>query len=242
MVSNWKPAHSLVEDAHLWDQDWSSPLPSNSGCHTPASLPPAEGRGLYTPGQLSFGIGSILCSVSSTGCALEPFAVKFSLFFFFSNNPTVWVAISHQVPQIVLRAFRPSPYPKHRLCSLHLPVQLLLAGGKHKRLGYFSTGSCVQVSILWVFVFVFFSRLCCPLRSETPHRPTCERVSYCLGNFSSFTTPSPGPVSVPNSFVSLFVFYVLSYLLSRRMGCLSGYLVSSASIQKLFCGSCSAFK
>ena len=50
MVSNWKPAHSLVEDAHLWDQDWSSPLPSNSGCHTPASLPPAEGRGLYTPG------------------------------------------------------------------------------------------------------------------------------------------------------------------------------------------------
>ena len=44
MVSNWKPAHSLVEDTHLWDQDWSSHLPSNSGCHSPASLPPTEGR------------------------------------------------------------------------------------------------------------------------------------------------------------------------------------------------------
>ena len=53
---------------------------------------------------------------------------------------------------------------------------------------------------------------------------------------------SPGRVSVPNSFVSLFVFYILSYLLSKRADCLSGCLVSSASIQKLFCGSCSAFK
>ena len=49
-------------------------------------------------------------------------------------------------------------------------------------------------------------------------------------------------MSVPNSFVSLFVFYILSYLLLKRMGCLSECLVSSASIQKLFCGSCSAFK
>ena len=63
-----------------------------------------------------------------------------------------------------------------------------------------------------------------------------------FGNFSSFTTPSLGRVSVPNSFVSLFVFYILSYLLSMRMGCLSGCLVSSSSIQKLFCGICSAFK
>ena len=40
--------------------------------------------------------------------------------------------------------------------------------------------------------------------------------------------------------VSLFlVFYISSYLLSKRMGCLYGCLVSSASVQKLFCGSCS---
>ena len=40
--------------------------------------------------------------------------------------------------------------------------------------------------------------------------------------------------------VSLFlVFYISSYHLSKRMGCLYGCLVSSASVQKLFCGSCS---
>ena len=62
-----------------------------------------------------------------------------------------------------------------------------------------------------------------------------------FGNFS-FTTPSLGWVSIPNSYVSLFIFYILSYLLLKTMGCLSGCLVSSASVQKLFCGICSAFK
>ena len=54
--------------------------------------------------------------------------------------------------------------------------------------------------------------------------------------------PSLGWVSVPNSFVSLFVFYIFSYLLLKTMGCFSGCLMSSASIQKLFCGIYSAFK
>ena len=62
-----------------------------------------------------------------------------------------------------------------------------------------------------------------------------------FGNFS-FMTPSPGRISVPNSFVSLFIFYILSYLLLKTTGCLSGCLVSSANVQKLFCGICSAFK
>ena len=48
VVSNWEPAHSLVEGADLWDRD--CPLPSGSGCGMPASLPPAGGRGLYTEG------------------------------------------------------------------------------------------------------------------------------------------------------------------------------------------------
>ena len=37
-------------------------------------------------------------------------------------------------------------------------------------------------------------------------------------------------------------FYLLSYLLSKTMDYLSGCLVSSASVQKLFCGICSVFK
>ena len=63
-----------------------------------------------------------------------------------------------------------------------------------------------------------------------------------FGSFSYFMTPSPEWISVPNSFASLFIFYILSYLLSKTMGCLSGFLVSSASVQKLFCGIFSVFK
>ena len=63
-----------------------------------------------------------------------------------------------------------------------------------------------------------------------------------FGNFSLFKTPFPGWSSVPTSFVSFFVFYIFSYLFSKTMGCFSGCLMSSASIQKLFCGIYSAFK
>ena len=48
--------------------------------------------------------------------------------------------------------------------------------------------------------------------------------------------------TVPTPFVSLFVFYIFSYLLLKTMGCFSGCLMSSASIQKLFCGIYSVFK
>ena len=58
---------------------------------------------------------------------------------------------------------------------------------------------------------------------------------------SFFKTPFPGRSSVPTSFVSLFVFYIFSYLLLKTMGCFSGCLMASASIQKLFCGIYSAF-
>ena len=63
-----------------------------------------------------------------------------------------------------------------------------------------------------------------------------------FGNFSSFMTPFPGLISIPNSFVSLFIFCILSYLLLKTMGCFFGCLMSSASVQKLFCGICSLFK
>ena len=82
------------------------------------------------------------------------------------------------------------------------------------------------------------------LPSEIPKLPTDPWLEGFLvfGNFSSFMTPSPGQVSVPNSFVSLFIFYILSYLFSKTMGCLSGCLMLSALIQTLFCGIFSAFR
>ena len=82
---------------------------------------------------------------------------------------------------------------------------------------------------------------CVALRdSKTSPRPASARVSWWLET-SSIKTPFLGGVSVPSSFVSLFIFYILSYLLSKTMGCFSGCLMSSASDQKLFCEVCSAF-
>ena len=50
-----------------------------------------------------------------------------------------------------------------------------------------------------------------------------------------FRTPFPdGSPSLP--LVSLFIFYIFSYLLSKTMGCFSWCLMSSDGIQKLFCG------
>ena len=49
--------------------------------------------------------------------------------------------------------------------------------------------------------------------SEIPKLPTDK----LRGNCSSFMSPSPGWISIPKSFVSVFVFYILSYLLSRRL-------------------------
>ena len=80
------------------------------------------------------------------------------------------------------------------------------------------------------------------LPSEIPELPTDPPVRGFLIVWKLLLHDSPGQVSIPNSFASLLVFYILSYLLSKRMGCLSGCLVSFASIQKLFCGICSVFK
>ena len=58
----------------------------------------------------------------------------------------------------------------------------------------------------------------------------------------SFKTHFLGRISIPTSFVSLFIFYIFSNPILKTMGCLSVCLMSSDSIQKLFCGICSVFK
>ena len=54
--------------------------------------------------------------------------------------------------------------------------------------------------------------------------------------------PFPGWSSLPTSFVSFLVFYIFSYLFLKTMVCFSGCLMSSASLQKLFCGVCLSLK
>ena len=93
------------------------------------------------------------------------------------------------------------------------------------------------------FNYLFFLPVMLP--SEVPSLTTDLPVTVFPGVWkvlSFFKTPFPGWISVPTSFVSLFIFYIFSYLLLKTMGCFSGCLMSSASIQKLFCGIYSAFK
>ena len=92
------------------------------------------------------------------------------------------------------------------------------------------------------YLFIFppcYVALCA---SKARHRLGSESVSWCLETSLLFKTPFPGQSSIPTSFVSLFIFYIFSYLLSKTMGCFSRCLMSSASIQKLFCGIYSVFK
>ena len=94
----------------------------------------------------------------------------------------------------------------------------------------------------FIYLFIFppcYVALC---GSKARHRLGSESVSWCLETSLFFKTLFPGWSSDPTSFVPLFIFYIFSYLLSKTMGCFSGCLMSSASIQKLFCGIYSVFK
>ena len=96
---------------------------------------------------------------------------------------------------------------------------------------------------LWVLIiYLFFLPVMLP--SVLPRLTTETAVSVFPGVFetSLFKTPFPGWSSIPTSFVSFFAFYIFSYRLSKAMGCFSGCLMSSAGIQKLFCGIYSVFK
>ena len=95
---------------------------------------------------------------------------------------------------------------------------------------------------LCMYLFFFLPII---LPSKIPRLTTDPPVRVFPGVrklLSFFKTPFLGWISIPTSFVSLFIFYILSYLLFKTIGCISGCLMSSANIQKLFCGIFSAFK
>ena len=92
------------------------------------------------------------------------------------------------------------------------------------------------------YLFIFPPGYVALCGSKARHRLGSESVSWCLETSLFFNTPFPGWSSVLTSFVSLFIFYIFSYLLLKTVGCFSGCLMSSAGIQKLFCGIFSVFK
>ena len=92
------------------------------------------------------------------------------------------------------------------------------------------------------YLFVFppcYVALCA---SKAHHRLGSESVSWCLGTSLFLRLPSQDGTPFLPLLSLFFVFYIFSYLLSKTLGCFSGCLMSSASIQKLFCGLYPAFK
>ena len=105
-------------------------------------------------------------------------------------------------------------------------------------------GSYLWACNLWVLIiYLFFLLTMLPFVVPRLTTDSAVRVFPGVWKLLSFLRlPSQdGAPSLP-LFVSLFIFYIFSYLLSKTMGCFSGCLMSSASIQKLFCGIYSAFK
>ena len=91
------------------------------------------------------------------------------------------------------------------------------------------------------YLFIFPACYVALCASKARHRFCSESVSWCLET-SLFKTHLLGQSSLPISFVSFFVFYICSYLFLNTMICFSVFLMSSAGIQKLFCGIYSALK
>ena len=103
-------------------------------------------------------------------------------------------------------------------------------------------GVAIRHVICGFYLFIFPPSYVALWGSKACHRLGSESIFSLFGNFSLFKTPFLGWSSIPPSFVSFFVFYIFSYLLLKTMGFFSGCLMSSASIQKLFCGIYSVFK
>ena len=112
LISNWGPAHSLVEDVGS-GVEIAPHLLALAVAHLPLCLRRAEG-------PVCSCLALLWCSLNPLFCEQAMLSWESSLsrsLFFLSVYPTIWVAISCEVSQIVLRAFRPGPYPKHVTCA-----------------------------------------------------------------------------------------------------------------------------
>ena len=77
--------------------------------------------------------------------------------------------------------------------------------------------------------------------SKARHRFGSEKVSWCLETSLFLRLPSwDGTLSLP--LLSLFLSFIFFLLPFEDQGCFSGCMMSSAGVQKLFCGIYLAFK
>ena len=110
---------------------------------------------------------------------------------------------------------------------------LLLCWGSYRRARNLRVLNCL---------FIFSPCYVALCASKARHRFGSEKVSWCLETSLFLRLPSwDGTPSLP--LLSLF-FCLLYFFLPpfEELGCFSGCLMSSAGIQKLFCGIYSTFK
>ena len=129
---------------------------------------------------------------------LQKSYLSLSLFFFSSLAIPQFGLLSH-VNSLRMSSGHLGPVPT--LC-----MQPPLAAGGCKWPGYLSTGSCGLVHNLWVLFFSPPSYVA--LRdSETPHRRTGERVSWCLETSPPSQLP-PQDGSLSLTLLSLFLSFI----------------------------------
>ena len=126
--------------------------------------------------------------------------------------------------------------------TLRLPAQPQLANGACRCLRCFSAGGVTyrRARNVWFLIIYFSSLLCCPLCFQGSAQIRQWEGFLVFGSFSLFKTPFPG--LRPSLFCPFFCLLYFSLPPFEDMGCFSGCLMPSASIQKLFCGIYSTFK
>ena len=134
------------------------------------------------------------------------FLQESSLFLFFwfslSGYPTVWVAISHYLPRIVLRALRLGPYPKHANCASLSSLRSLVAVPSVWATS--PLGIVVRHVFCVLFCFVFLPVI---LPSEIPKLPTDLLVrGFTLWKPPSWLSPQDGSPSL--TLFSLFLSFI----------------------------------
>ena len=92
---------------------------------------------------------------------------------------------------------------------------------------------------LWWF---FFSQLCCPLRFQSSPLTQPVRGFPIVWKLFNLHDSLPRMGLCPEILCLSFSLYFLSYLILKRLVCLSGYLGLSTGTQKLFRGSCSTHR
>ena len=233
-----QPAHSWVGDAVSGAKIEAAPcFPSLAVVHLPLCL--QGGRSLNTswlspvvfPRVQSFVLW--VCQGSQSGVR-DFLQEKSFVFLCLPGIPTVWVVLSLKSPQSVLRVFNPSPYPKDLACSLQLHTQPLLAVGRQECVNHFSDGNCLWCEFCGDFILFYFYYAALWDFKVPPLTPPVKGFPIVVETSPPSGFPPQDRYLSLNP-LSLFL-YLLSYLILKRLVCISGYLGSSASVQKLFCG------